>query len=114
MVYNGCMLTVNIAQHPFQSFNVIVNGNQRLDFTLKYISNLAIWIANLTTNDSSINGIRLVQADNIYKQYVNSINCGLQIASRETTDPARLDDFSSGRFDFNVLNQQEARQALNV
>lgn len=108
------MLTVNIAQHPFQSFNVIVNGNQRLDFTLKHISTMGYWLADLTTNDRSINGIRLVQADNIYKQYVNSINCGLQIASRETTDPARLDDFSSGRFDFNVLNQQEARQALNV
>ena len=108
------MLSINIAQHPFQTFNVIVNGNQRLDFTLKYISNLGIWLADLSTNDRSINGIRLVQADNIYKQYVNSINCGLQIASRQTTDPARLDDFSSGRFDFNVLNQQEARQAFNV
>ena len=74
---------------------------------------MGYWLADLSTNDSSIKGIRLVQADNIYKQYV-SINCGLQIASRETTDPTRLDDFSSGRFDFNVLNQQEARQALNV
>ena len=114
MVYTAYMLTINIAKHPFQTFNVTVNGNQRLDFTLKYISSLGIWLADLSTNDVSINGIRLVLADNIYSQFINKINCGLQIASRYSVDPSLIDDFSSGRYEFNILNQQEAQQAINV
>lgn len=113
-MYNVCMLSINIAKNPFQSFNVTVNGNQRLDFTLKYISSIGYWLVDLSTNDLSINGMKLVLADNIYSQFINKINCGLQIASQYRVDPSLIDDFSSGRYEFNILNQQEAQQAINV
>ena len=108
------MLSINVAKHPFQTFNVTVNGNQRLDFTLKHISSMGYWLTDLSTNDVSLNGIKLVLADNIYSQFINKINCGLQIASRYSVDPSLIDDFSSGRYEFNVLDQNEVKQALNV
>jgi hypothetical protein len=108
------MITLTeITSDPNQKFSVQLEDNSNFTLVLEFMEQQESWIASISdipNSDKIINGFRVVSSVNLLRQYNRIIPFGIAIETEDGDDPFRIDDFSSGRATFNILNSEEVEQ----
>jgi hypothetical protein len=94
-----------ITATPDQTFFVVIPEGS-IDIRLMFKPAISMWYMNISFKTFSFNGIKLVDCQNLLSQYENIIPFGIHIVSGGV-DPFLINDFSSGRAVFNVIDQSE-------
>jgi hypothetical protein len=77
-------------------------------FSLRYRPAAQMWFIDIRYNSFEVKGLRVNKNVNILNQFCNIIPFGLYCEDRKGAyEPILIDDFSSGRFRFNILDQSE-------
>ena len=109
------MLQINeISDDYIQQLTPELENGETFTFNLSYIEAQQAWFADVTYNNTIINGIRLVYSANLLQQYKNIIPFGLQVISADVLDPDSLDSFSSGAVEIFILNETEVQEVDNL
>jgi hypothetical protein len=91
---------------PSQKFyHTITEGN--INFTLNYRPMVQMWFVDIEFNGKIINGLRVCYSLNLLYQYAKTLPFGLYVENISGVEPFLIDDFSSGRFNLNVLTAAE-------
>lgn len=99
-----------ISDSPRQKLNVVTENNEDFDLVLEYSDQQQGWFYSITFNDFVLNGARLVTGPNILRNYQNLIPFGIGILSEDGSEPIFVDDFSSGRIQFFLLNEEDVQE----
>jgi len=99
-----------LTQDYKQKYTLVTEDNETLLLELNFIQQQKEWSFNLTYNNYSLTGQRLVVGPNILRRYKNLFPFGLLITSTNGLDPFLLDDFVTGRIGIYLLTQAEVEQ----
>lgn len=98
-----------ISSDPKQKFTFITDDNISFEFKLEFIASQQGWFYSLKYQNLSINGNRLVMDINILRNYKNILPFGIGITTDNATEPFLIDDFSTGRVKFYLLDKAEVK-----
>lgn len=100
-----------LSDTPIQKFSFkSVDTRENIDFTLRYMPTQRSWYLDFIYNNQEFNGNKVVLSENILRMYKNIIPIGISIIADKHIEPFALDDFSSGRVLFYILNKEEVKQ----
>lgn len=99
-----------ITSNARQRFRLVLENNETADFQLYYCGRMRSWYYNISYNDISINGSKVVLTPNSLRNFKKIIPFGIAFATDGYTEPFAIDDFSSGRVKMYVLNSDEVQQ----
>lgn len=92
-----------------QKLDITTEDNQTFELKLTYNDQQQGWFYSVSFGELIINGSRIVAGANILRSYQNIIPFGFSIAPNDGSEPVFLDDFSSGRVSFFLLNEEEVQ-----
>lgn len=105
------MITLTeITEDPKQKFSVQLSDNRTFTLELEFIEQQEQWSINvfdIPDTSKQIKGFRVVNSVNLLRQFQRIIPFGIAVISEDSEDPFKIDDFSSGRISFNILDQDE-------
>lgn len=78
---------------------------------LRYMPFQRRWIMNIEYEGVTINGIALGNSVNVLRNYRNILPFGVAITTSDGFDPYYLQDFSSGRAVFRLLDSSDVAEA---
>ena len=110
------MLVVDkLTDSPIQTFSIPLSTRMSVDFKLYFYSTQKSWYFDFAYNGKQFNGHKLVLGANILRCYQNVIPFGVAIQAIDDVEPYKIDDFSSGRVQFCVLeNTLEVAQIERI
>ena len=94
-----------ITATPDQEFFVVIDEG-KVDIKLMFKPAVSMWYMDIAFENFSLNGAKLVDSQNLLSHYEKIIPFGIHIVSGGV-DPFLINDFSSGRAIFNIINQEE-------
>lgn len=103
-------IITTITQYPNQQFTLVLENNETALMRLYYNSRMESWYFDLTYNDLTINGVKVVLHPNILRQFRNIIPFGLSILSESFVEPFEIECFSSARVEIGILNKEEVEE----
>lgn len=92
-----------------QSYTLVGENGELIDFLLTYSPVRRGWFFNLTYNDKIINGKKLSNYPNLLRNYKNILPFGLLVDVTDFEEPYRLDDFVTGRVKVYLLNENDVK-----
>lgn len=108
------MITLTeITDDPNQEFTVQLEDNSSFTMQLEFLDQQEQWslnISNIPNSSKIINGVKVVSSINLLRQFQRIIPFGILIETKEGDDPFQIDDFSTGRATFNILNADEVEE----
>jgi hypothetical protein len=104
-------LYTTINSQPNQRFYVITDDAKQVEIHLYFLPTQESWYMDLTCEDFSVNGIKIVRYPNILDKYRNLITFGINISTEDGLDPWRITDFSDGYASFILLNKDDVKDA---
>lgn len=99
-----------ITSSPNQRFTLVLDNNETADFRLYYSGRMQAWFYDLTYNDLTVNGSKVVLTPNSLRNFRRIIPFGIAFATDGYTEPFLISDFASGRVKMYVLNSDEVEQ----
>lgn len=94
-----------------QKHRVVLENNEEFDFTLEFIQQQEGWFYTIKYGDNfEVKGQRLVLGMNIIRKWKNLLPFGLGVISEDLIEPSFIDDFTSGRIEINILNENDVEQ----
>ena len=99
-----------LTDSALQKAIIVTDNSKELNLTLKFLPTQKIWIYNITLDDFTINGRRVVVTPNMLRQYVRVIDFGIMCTSENGFDPYRIDDFSTERISLFILTEEEIKE----
>jgi hypothetical protein len=100
-----------ISASPSQTFRTPIDQGI-ITFTLSFRPGIAMWFLNIEFGDKTINGLRVCRNANLLYQYQKTLPFGLFVGTDGGVEPNKIDDFSTGRFTLNVMNESDV-EAVN-
>jgi hypothetical protein len=105
------MITIQgLSSNPIQTFQTVSEDGSIIDITIRYHASSSMWFANISTEDFTVNGLRLCASNNLLRQYKNIIDFGLLVSAPEGTEPILINDFATGRCTLNILSAADVVQ----
>ena len=98
-----------LTDSALQKAVIVTDNSKELNLTLRFLPTQKIWIYNLTLDDFTVNGRKLVVSPNLLRQYVRLIDFGMLCTSESGFEPYRIDDFSKNRVSIFVLTEEEIK-----
>lgn len=98
-----------ISSEPKQRFDIVTEDNQTFELKLEYSDQQEGWFYSITFGILTINNSRIVTGTNILRAYKNILPFGISILTDDLSEPTRIDDFSTQRVKFFILNQDEVK-----
>ena len=99
-----------ITSSPKQRMTLVLENNDTVDFKIYYLPRQAGWFYDFTYNDLTVNCSRVILTPNALRQYRKLIPFGFAFVADGFVEPFAINDFSSGRVHFYILNQDEVQQ----
>lgn len=96
-----------ITNDSSQKLNLIGEEGQEINFELFYKPTQQGWFYNLSYDNVTINGNRLITSPNILRPWKNILNFGIGINTSDNTEPFDIDDFINDRVQFYLLNSED-------
>ena len=104
-----------LTSSPIQIFTVALATRTNIVFKLYFSSTQQGWYFDFSYDNKQFNGNKLVLGANILRCYQNIIPFGVAIQAEDNIEPYKIDDFSSDRVQFCVLeNTLEVAQVERV
>lgn len=85
-------------------------GDNFADINLVYRPSIQMWFIDVAYQGIEIKGMRVCHNINLLAQYSKILNFGLYVEMDGATEPALIDDFSTGRVLLNILDESEIDQ----
>lgn len=105
------MLYINkITNDPSQQISLTGIPGITIDMTLRYLPRMQMWMMGLSYNDVVINGIIVVTAANMLRQFKNNIPFGIACLMANGLDPYNQNDFATQAANLYLLNSDEVEQ----
>lgn len=93
---------------PVQTFSMqSPNGDGVIYFTLSFRPRVRSWFLDIKLGNYAVNGFKLLRGPNVFRQYRNTFGFGITIATTDMSEPAMINDFSSGRVTMYLLTGGE-------
>lgn len=99
-----------ITSAPKQRFRLVLENNETADFQLYYCGRMRSWYYNISYNDFTVNGAKVVLTPNSLRNLRRLIPFGIAFVTDGYTEPFLISDFSSGRVKMYVLTSDEVEQ----
>ena len=100
-----------ITSAPSQKMSLALQDGTYLTMIIYFMPMQQTWIIReLTYNDFTIYGPRIVVSPNFLHQYKNQIPFGIGCFTNEYREPSLSQDFSSGAFKLYLLSDEETNQ----
>lgn len=90
-----------------QKLVVIGEEGQEITLELSYKPTQQAWYFNLSYENTTISGQKLLLSPNALRQWSNIFNFGLFVKSTDFLDPFDIDDFINNRVSVYLLNNKE-------
>lgn len=104
-------ILTTLTNYPNQRHQLLLENREVADFHLYFLGRQRSWYYDLTYNNTTINGSKVVLTPNSLRQFKNIFPFGIAFYTEEGfVEPFKLDDFSSGRIKMAILNQEEVKQ----
>ncbi len=100
----------SITSQSNQRMALVLENNETADFKLYYLPRQQGWFFDIDYKDLTINCSRVVLTPNSLRQYRNIIPFGIAFISEGNVEPFSVDDFTTGRVNMYVLNNEEVKQ----
>lgn len=107
-------IITSLTNHPNQLHTLVLENNETATFRLFYCGRMQEWYYDLTYNNITINGRKVVLTPNSLRQFRNNIPFGLAFLSDSSIEPFQIDDFYSGRVKMAILNKEEVEQIEEI
>lgn len=105
-------LIERITQDALQTHTIVLpeDGSQ-FTFDLYFVPLQRSWyILNLTYLDFVINSLKVVNSDNILRQYVNQIPFGMACRTKERREPMFQEDFFNSTSSLYLLSESDTQE----
>ena len=96
---------------PRQSVKVGLDDGSKVSLDLWYSEMQQGWFYDLTRDEFSLQGRRLVVSPNMVRQFKEIVPFGLACFSTDGYEPVFIDDFTSGRVSVYVLDEDDVETA---
>lgn len=103
-----------ITSEPVQKFKIAVTGGQLAEFRLTYNPAIQMWFMDTAIDGKEVNGIRICVSLNILCQYRNKLGYGVLIEVDDGSEVFLINDFSSGRAKFYILETEDLNRLENI
>lgn len=102
------MLYINkITNDPIQNINLTGIPNLNIAMTLRYLPRMQLWTMNLAFGTTTINGIMVMTAANMLRQFRNNIPFGICCLMASGLDPYNQNDFATQAANLYLLNSAD-------
>lgn len=92
---------------PKQQHTLVLDNNETADFYLEYCGRMESWYFSFAYNDTVQKCIKVVLTPNALRHLRRIIPFGIMFTSESMVEPFRIDDFTSGRIQMFVLNEED-------
>lgn len=99
-----------ITSDAAQRYQILLDDQTVIDFSLRYVDNLRGWFYSITYGDFSLSNQRVITGPNMLRKYRDIIPFGLCCITTDGHEPVLITDFSSGRAAFYVLNSSDVSE----
>lgn len=96
-----------LTNEPIQRHQLVLDNNDTVDFRLYFSSRTQCWYFDFAYKELSVKCSKVVLSPNLLRNFRRIIPFGIAFASDGSTEPFRLDDFSSNRIKMYVLNSED-------
>ena len=101
-----------INDSAFQKMTLLTEETgEKIFCTLSYLPTQFQWVLDIQYQDFTLNGISVLNSPNILRGYKNILSFGIGISTNDGFDPYYIEDFSSGRAQFYLLNTADVEEA---
>ncbi len=104
-------LIQQVTNNPNQKQTLVLQDGTSLTMTIQFIPMQYGWfITELTYQNFTLQGLRIMVSPNMLHQFRNQIPFGLACFSAANREPSQQDDFSSGAATLYLLSAAEVQQ----
>ena len=100
-------LITSITDSANQTLGLLLEDGSKVTLNLTYKSNQQGWFYSLTWGSISMNNRRLVASPNLLRAFRDIIPFGFACVTSDGYEPIFIDDFSTGRAKFYLLNSTD-------
>ncbi len=101
------MKLIPLTNRPRQSLQIPMEDKTTLTLDLRYLPAVEQWSLSIKHQNFTLNSYRVHNSFNMLHHYSLLIPFGIQISVSDGGEPFLLEDFSSGRVQFFILNSAE-------
>lgn len=99
-----------ITNNPIQTMKLVLDTKELVQFNLRFMPTQMSWYCDVIYNDIEIYGLKVALFPNLLRHFKNMLPFGIAFTANDHVEPFKLDDFTSGRVQMYVLNQDEVEQ----
>ncbi len=107
------MKLIPISATPRQRLQVPLEDGNLVTLTLRYLPAVEQWFIKVEYSDFTLDGCKIHNSFNMLHLSSRLIPFGIRIRVIDGGEPFLLEDFSSGRVQFFVLNKEEVQAISN-
>lgn len=100
----------SLTGYPNQIHTLLLENRESADFRLYYLGRQRSWYYDITYNNITIKGSKVVLTPNSLRQFKNIFPFGITFYADDFVEPFKQDDFVTGRIRMGVLNQSEVQE----
>lgn len=100
----------SITSNSKQRMEIPIEGGATLDFYLYYLPTQYSWYFDFTYENYSVHGEKVVLSPNTIRHLRNILPFGISFLADGDIEPYSLTDFSSGRVQMFILNEQDIQE----
>lgn len=93
-----------------QRMQLLLENNETVNFNIYFSARQQCWYYDFEYKNIICNGSKIVLSPNSIRQFKNILPFGFMFISDSYVEPFSIDDFSSGRISFFLLNKEEVQQ----
>ena len=102
-------LVTSVTDDARQKFSVPLETGETVTFRLYYYPTQYSWYFDFEYKNHISNGNKVVLSPNTLRQYQNIMPFGVAFIADGNVEPFMINDFSTGRVNMYILNQEEVQ-----
>lgn len=103
-------LITQLTDNPMQTMKLVLDTKELVQFDLRFMPTQRSWYCNIIYKEIELYGLKVALFPNILRHFKNMLPFGIAFTANDHVEPFKLDDFTSGRVQMYVLNQDEVEQ----
>lgn len=107
-------LITQLTDNPTQTMKLVLDTKELVQFDLRFMPTQRSWYCNIIYKEIELYGLKVALFPNILRHFKNMLPFGIMFKANDHVEPFKLDDFTTGRVQMYVLNQDEVEQIEGI
>lgn len=103
-------IITTLTDYPNQRHTIPLTNGESADFHLYFSEREMSWYYDITYNEITINGSKVVLSPNSLRQFKNTMPFGIAFYTDGYVEPFKVDDFATGRIKMAILDKEEVQE----